>query len=152
MYQICSRKIYHNSTEDDSHSIVFKNSKSRDKEGLSDSSVGVSIGERHDNNNQETSVSDHSNNLCIVSLQKRTLPPTHSYTNVGSADDVSSTTHSVMEPVCIGKIPSTKTSHESSTSSDDSNVLVDKVMVKYQEAKKIANFWEIENPYAHVSL
>jgi hypothetical protein len=153
MYHSYSRKIYHHSTEDDSHSIVFKSSKSRDREGLSDSSVSVSSSRPHeDNNNQETSISDCSNNMCIVSLQKRTVPPTHSYTNVGCADDVSAVALSRKESLYKGKIPSTKTSHEFTSSSDDSNVSVDKVMVKYQEAKNIASFWKIENPFIHVSL
>jgi hypothetical protein len=140
--------MYHHSTEDDSHSIVFKSSKSRGREGLSDSNVIVSISRPHeDNNNQETNISDCSNNLRVASL-----PHTHSYTNVGCTDDVSAVAFSMKEPVCKGKISSSKTSHESTSSSDDSNVSVDKVMVKYQEAKKIASSWTTENPFVHVSL
>lgn len=45
-----------------------------------------------------------------------------------------------------------KTSNEFTSSTDDSNVSVEKVMMKYQEAKQIANVRKIENPSIHVSL
>lgn len=149
----CSRKVYHHSTEDDSSSIVFKNSKSRDKEGLGDSSVSVSVNRpRADSNNQETSISDCSTNLCVVNLHKRPVPATHLDTNIECTADVSKIALTMKEPVCKGKITSTKNSHESTSSSDNSNVSVDKVMVKYQQAKHLASIWKIENPFIQVSL
>jgi hypothetical protein len=73
-------------------------------------------------------------------------------TNIECTADVSKIALTMKEPVCKGKITSTKNSHESTSSSDNSNVSVDKVMVKYQQAKHLASIWKIENPFIQVSL
>jgi hypothetical protein len=93
--------------------------------------------------------------MCTVIQQKRTVPPTQSYRNIGHADDcqdgVTAVTLSMKEPEYQGKITSAGTSNES-TSTDDSNVSVHKVMVKYQKARQTASFWKLKNVPIHVSL
>lgn len=148
-----SRKFCHHSTED-SGSIVFKSSASRERKGLGDSSASVSTGSpNEENNNQKNFASDCSENVCTVRQQKRTVAATQSYRHVGCSNgyqgQISANTLSVKKPVYQGKIINIKTSNEFTSSTDDSNVSVDKVMMKYQESKQIANLRKIENPSIH---
>jgi hypothetical protein len=133
---------------------VFKSSASTEKEGIGDSSASSSPNE--DNNKQQAIVSDCSENMCTVSQQKRTVPPTQSYRHLRCSNDcqgdVSANTLSMKKPLYQSKITNIKTSTEFTSSTDDSSVSIDKVIMKYQEAKQIANFRKIENPSIHVSL
>ncbi|GFG33121.1 hypothetical protein Cfor_03417 [Coptotermes formosanus] len=147
------RNCYHHSTGDDSGSIVFKNSKSRERKGLSDSNVSDSIkGHKKDKNNQEAMISECVENMCMVGQQKETGPTAESYKNTGCInehlDEISAVTLAKEKQVHQHKT-SIKTSHEFTSSTDDSNVSVDKMMTKYQKAKQIANFWKTEDSFIH---
>jgi hypothetical protein len=134
---------------------VFESSASRERKGLCDNSVSVGTGTPNEDN-QQAVASDCSENMCTVGQQKRTLPATQSYRNVGCSNSyqgqVSASTLSMKKAVYQSKIINIKTSNEFTSSTDDSSVSVGKVMMKYQEAKQILNFRNTENPSIHVSL
>lgn len=147
------RKCYHHSTEDDSGSIVFKNSKSTERKGLNESSESDSINRpNEDKNNQEARISECAEKICMVCQQKETGPTAQSCKNVGCIkdhlDDISTVTLGMKKRVHQHKT-SIKTSHEFTSSTDDSNVSVDKMLTKYQKAKQIANFWKTEDSLIH---
>ncbi|PNF23464.1 Eukaryotic translation initiation factor 2-alpha kinase 1 [Cryptotermes secundus] len=148
-----SRKFCHHSTED-SGSIVFKRSASRERTGLGDSSASVSTGNpNEDNNNQEVIASDCNENVCTVSQQYKAVSATQSYRHVrcssGYQGQTSADTLCMKKQVCQRKIINIKTSNEFTSSTDESNVSVNKVMMKYQEARQIANLTKTENPSIH---
>jgi hypothetical protein len=108
-----------------------------------------------DKNNQEARISECAENICIVGQQKGTGPTTHSPKNVGCIndhlDEISTVTLAMKKGVHQQKT-SINTSHEFTSSTDDSNVSVDKMITKYQKAKQIAKFWMAEDSFIHVSL
>lgn len=135
---------------------MFKNSKSRDIKGLSDSSMSDNINRRDDDkNNQEARISECTENVCMVSEQKEMGPTTQSYKNEGCInghlDEISAATLATKNRVLQHKTR-IKTSREYTSSTDDSNMSVDKMMTKCQKAKQIANFWKAEDSFIHVSL
>jgi hypothetical protein len=134
---------------------VFKSSESKKRKGLSDISANVSIGTPKEEN-QQAIAGDCSENVCTISQKERTLPASQSYRNVGCSNScqgqISTNTFSMMKPIYQSKIINIKTSNESASSADDSSLSTSKVMMKYQEAKKIYNFRNAENPSIHVSL
>lgn len=131
---------------------MFKSNASGERTGLGDSSASVSTDSPNDNNNQKAIASDCSENVCTVSQQNRTVPATQSYRHAGCSNGyqghISANTLSVYQRKTIN----IKTSNEFTSSTDDSNVSVDKVIMKYKEAKQISNLRKIENPSIHVSL
>jgi hypothetical protein len=112
-------------------------------------------GHKKDKNNQEAMISECVENMCMVGQQKETGPTAESYKNTGCInehlDEISAVTLAKEKQVHQHKT-SIKTSHEFTSSTDDSNVSVDKMMTKYQKAKQIANFWKTEDSFIHVSL
>lgn len=135
---------------------MFKSSASRERTGLGESSASVSTGSpNEDNNNQKVIASDCNENVCTVSQQNRAVSATQSYRHAGCSSgyqgQISANTLSMKKQVRQRKIINIRTSNEF-TSTDDSSVSVDKVMMKYQEARQIANLTKTENPSIHVSL
>jgi len=108
-----------------------------------------------DRNNQEGRISECTENVCMVSQQKEMGPTTQSYKNEGFINghlgEISAATLATKNRVLQHKTR-IKTSHEYTSSTDDSNMSVDKMMTKYQKAKQIANFWKAEDSFIHVSL
>jgi hypothetical protein len=91
----------------------------------------------------------------VVSQQKETGPTTQSCKNEGCInghlDEISAATLDMKKQVPQHQT-SIKMSHEFTSSTDDSNMSVAKMMTKYQKAKQIANFWKAEESFIHVSL
>jgi hypothetical protein len=115
-----------------------------------------SINRRNDDkNNQEARISECTENVCMVTQQKEMGPTTQSYKNEACIndhlDEISAATPATKNRVLQHKTR-IKTSHESTFSTDDSNMSVDKMMTKYQKAEQIAHFWKAEDSFIHVSL
>jgi hypothetical protein len=115
-----------------------------------------SINRRNDDkNNQEARISECTENVCMVSQQKEMGPTAQSHKNEGCIidhlDEISAATLATKNRVLQHKTK-IKTSHEFTSSTDSSNMSVDKMMTKYQKAKQIANFWKAEDSFIHVSL
>lgn len=106
-------------------------------------------------NNQEARISECTENLCVVSQQKETGLTSQSYKNEGCIndhlDEISAATLDMKKRVPQHQT-NIKTSHEFTSSTDDSNMSVDKMMTKYKKAKQIANFWKAEDSFILVSL
>jgi hypothetical protein len=109
----------------------------------------------NDKNNQEARISECTENVCVVSQQKEMGPTAQSYKNEGCIndhlDEISVATLATKNRVLQHKTR-IKTSHEYTSSTDDSNMSVDKMMTNYQKAKQIANFWKAEDSVIQVSL
>jgi hypothetical protein len=108
-----------------------------------------------DKNNQEARISECMENVCMISQQKEMGPTAQSYKNEGCIndhlDEISAATLATKNRVLQHKA-GIKTSHEFTSSTDSSNMSVDKMMTQYQKAKQIANFWKAEDSFIHVSL
>jgi hypothetical protein len=91
----------------------------------------------------------------MVSQQKEMGPTTQSYKNEGCIndhlDEISAATLATKNQV-LQHQTRIKTSHEFTSSTDDSNMSVDKMMTNYQKTKQIANVWKAEDSFIHVSL
>lgn len=114
------------------------------------------INRRNDDKyNQEARISECTENVHMVSQQKEMGPTTQSYKNEGCSndclDEISAATLAKKNRVLQHKTR-IKTSHEFTSSTDDSNMSVDKMVTKYQKNKQIANFWKGEDSFIHVSL
>ena len=109
----------------------------------------------YDKNNQEARISECTENVRLVSQQKEMGPTTQSCKNEGCIndhlDEISAATLATKNRVLQHKTR-IKTSHEFTSSTDDSNMSVDKMKTKYKKTKQIANFWKIEDSFIHVSL
>jgi ABC-type iron transport system FetAB ATPase subunit len=91
----------------------------------------------------------------MVSQQKKMGPTAQSYKNEGYIND-----H--LDEISAARLPTKnrvlqhktriKTSHEYTSSTDDSNMSVDKMMTNYQKTKQIANFWKADDSVIQVSL
>jgi hypothetical protein len=108
-----------------------------------------------DKNNQEARISKCTENVCTVSQQKEMGPTTQSYKNDGCIndhlDEISAAILAMKNRVLHHKTR-IKTSNEFTSSSDDSNMSMDKMMTNYQKAKQTANFWKADDSFIHVSL
>jgi hypothetical protein len=107
-----------------------------------------------DKNNQEARISECTENVHMVSQQKEMGLATQSYKNEGCVngdlDEISATTPAMKKRVLQHKTK-IKKSREFTSSTDYSNMSVDKMMTKYQTAKEIANLWKAGDSFIHVS-